>query len=312
MEKESSQTSRSVAVLIIVVTLIAVSVTIPTKWLGGVSQKKLRDPIDLSSLSSGGIAINSNNNGNVTWSDVVMSTLNPSSSTLEELKKIPVDQKEITDLNDPNNLTSSFTKNVYLASTYLTQNGTTLDEQGQQDIITKLMQEEKDKIVPTVYSYKDINVAKTESKESIRIYGNALATIMENIITKKSAADDMTSIQNYLKSENVSDLTPLINNKKKLDSIVKKLLALSVPPSAVIFHIIALNKITAFKDVITSLSNADKDPMRATLVLGSYVDTSITSLRVFGQFTSYFNTQNITFSSKEKGYVFTVGYNPTN
>lgn len=312
MEIQSTQTSRSIAVLIIIVVLIVVSAIIPAKWLGKDTQVIQKPKLDLSAISSvQEVATDANNDGVITWKEVMSDTLHLSTTTLQEIKSIPVDQKEVDALNDPNNLTSSFAKNIYLASAYLDKNGIT-DQASKDEIVAKLIQDEKAKIVTTVYTLRDINVAKTESKESVKAYGNSLGLIMENIITEKSAGDDMSSIQKYVTSKNASDLQPLIITKKRVDSVLKKLLSLSVPPSATIFHIIALNKIRAFGDVVSGLSNADNDPMRATLILSSYTNTAIEALRVFNQFSSYFNTQNIVFSSKEKGYVFTVGYNTTN
>jgi hypothetical protein len=312
MEEKSTLTSRSIAVILITITLIALSALVPAKWLGVVPKKQLKPKLDLSSVSyAEQVATDSNHDGVVSWGEVMNDTLKPSSSTLEELKKIPIDQKEIDNLNDPNNLTSSFAKNLYLAGAYFDKNGIT-DETSKQEALAKLMQDEKSKIVPTTYSYKDFNVAKAESKDSIRVYGNTVALILENIITEKSAGDDIVSINSFTKSKDVKDLIPLKNNKGRLDDVVQKLLKVSVPPSAIIFHIITINRVAAYRDLITSLSNADKDPLRATFVIENYTNTAIATLRTYLQLSDYFNGQNIIFSSKEKGYVFTAGYSKTN
>lgn len=312
MEEQSTQKSRSIAAIIIIVTLIAVSAIIPAKWLGATPKKQIKPKLDLSAISSAQeVAVDSNNDGVVSWKEVMNDTLHTPPATLEALKKIPVDTQEIENLNDPNNLTSSFAKNLYLTGAYFDKNGIT-DEQSKQEALAKLLQDEKSKIVTTTYSYKDINAAKTESKESIRTYGNALALILENMITKKIVTDDITAINTFTQTKNKEDLSPLLKNKKHMDDVVQKLLKVSVPPSAIIFHITALNRITAYRDVVASLSNADKDPIRAAFTIDTYGSVSISALRVFGQLSNYFNNQNIIFSSKEKGYVFVTGYNPTN
>lgn len=308
MEEKSTTTSRSIAVIIIIFTLIAVSALIPAKWLGAAPQQQSSPKLDLSAISlPQEVAVDSNNDGVITWKEVMNSTLPTSPATLEELKKIPVNPKDINELNDPNNLTSSFTKNLYLTAAYLDKNGIT-DQSSKDDMVTKLLQNEKDKIVPTIYTYKDITVAKTESKESVHLYGNTVALILENIITEKSLTDDMTSIKTFIQSKEESDLSPLVKSKKRLDSVIQKLLSVSVPPSAVIFHIMALNAVTAYRDTVANLANANNDPLRATLAVDTYPDKAISTLRLINQFTSYFTTKNIIFSSKEPGYIFTTGY----
>jgi hypothetical protein len=234
-------------------------------------------------------------------------TLKPTASTLEELKKIPVDQKEIDTLNDPNNLTASFAKNLYLTGAYFEKNGIT-DEASKEQAMTALIQQEKAKIVPNTYSYKDINVAKAESKDSIRTYGNAIASILENIITEKVMLDDISSISNFITSKDAKDLEPILKNKKRMDTIMSKLLTLSVPPSAVIFHLATLNNVAAYRDMITDLAGSEEDPLRATIVIDKYTLTAINAGRATLQLSNYFTIKNIVFSPKEKGYIFTAGY----
>lgn len=308
MEEKSTPLSRSVSVFIIIITLIAVSTVIPAKWLGLQQKKQLHPTLDLSSLSAASeIATDSDHDGTISWNEIVTETLHPSPEAIENLKKNPVDAKEIADLNDPNNLTSSFAKNLYLAGAYLKKNNIT-DDTSRQDTFNSLIDEERAKIVETTYSYNDFNVAKTESKESIRVYGNTIAATLENIITEKIIKDDISSIDSFTKSKQASDLIPLIKNKERLNIMVTKLLKMPVPPSALIFHISTTNKVTAYRDLVSNLAGAENDPLRATLVIDKYMDTIFSAGRVFFQLSDYFNTKNIVFSSKEKGYMFTTEY----
>lgn len=308
MERESTQTSRSVAFLGIIVTLIAVSAVIPAKWLGGAPKKQLQPKLDLSVYTSPNeIAQDVNKDGKISWGEVMNETLKPSNTSPEEQNKTTADPKAIAELNDPNNLTASFSKNLYLSSAYLTKNGID-DDKSKKDVLTNILQQEASKIVSTTYYSKDANVAKTESKESIKIYGNAIATILQNIITEKIILADMTSVIAFLKSKNPSDLSHLYNNKKRLDDVIQRLLKVSVPPSALTYHMLAINRVAAYRDIINNLSVADTDPIRQTFVIEKYPDTVKLVALLFNQFSNYFNMQNIVFSSKEAGYVFVTGY----
>lgn len=308
MEEKSTQQSRAIAVVSIILVLIVISLIAPLVWKGQPKKKQLKPRLDLSQIAKPEEVIaDSNNDGVISWREVMMSTTNPSSSTLAELKKIPVDKKAITELNDPNNLTSSFAKNIYLAGVYLDKNGIT-DDQSKQDIVTQLMENEKGKIVRTTYNFKDLHVAKTESKDSIRTYGNKLATLLKEIVKEEFLKGDVYAISTYTESKNPNDLKDLISNKKRLDTLMQKLISLEVPPSATIYHLLVINKAAAYKDIVETLSNSESDPLKTTFVINDYPskvqDISLLNTTIY----NYFTYKNIIFSSKEPGYLFTTGY----
>lgn len=308
MEKESTQTSRSIAVLGILITLIAVSAVVPAKWLGGEPKKQPHKKLNYTlATSPGEVAQDLDKDGKISWNEVINDTLQPSASTSAKLSKIAVDPKSIAELNDPNNLTASFSKNLYISSAYLVKNGIN-DEKSKAEVLANIMQQEANKIVPTTYYYKDINIAKTESKESIRVYGNTMSLILQNIITEKIIVGDISNVTSFLQSKNPADLSSLRNNKKRLEDIIQKLLKISVPPSALTYHTLAINRIAAYKDIIDNLSVADTDPIRQTFVIEKYPDTVKLVALLFNQFSNYFDMQNIIFTSKDAGYVFITGY----
>jgi hypothetical protein len=243
----------------------------------------------------------------VSWKEIITGTLGATSSALETIKSVEVDPKAIEELNDPNNLTASFSKNLYLVSAYLDQNGIT-DEQAKNQALVKLMADERAKLVFTTYGYKDIIVAKTESKESVRAYGNTIAPQLQTVLSEKITTSDMMSVSNFSTSKNPADLLPLIKNKKRLDTIINKFLTVSVPPSALSQHLLILNRISRYRDTLDNLSKMDTDPLRATLVVDGYIETAGMIVRLFNQLSTYFDTQGIVFFPQEGGYVFTVGY----
>lgn len=310
MEEKDNQNKKSIVVLFLVIFFIGISAIVPASWFGVHSSKKITSPvIDLASIHSvEEVATDSNNDGIITWKEVMTDTLKADDVTIKKLQEIPVDKKIIAELNDPNNLTSSFSKNLYLSSAYLEKNGVALDQKTKDDLINKLILEEKNKIIKTVYTYKDINVAKTETKVSIKEYGNTVGPFLQNTINQKVGLTDIVSINSYIKTKKESDLANLAENRKKLDITIKKLLTISVPPSATIYHLIALNKIKEYRDVVDSISKADADPLRATLVITDYMNTAFEAAKALGELSYYFTIQNIVFYSKDSGYLFTSSY----
>ncbi len=309
MEEKSTTASRSIAVALLVLALIALTVIAPSSWFGSKAKSENQKlTIDVSRIKNKkAIATDTNGDGQVTWKEVIQETVPMDEQTKENLKSQPVDQAAITALNDPNNLTASFSKNLYLSASYLDQNGMT-DEASQRAVADKLMAQEAAKIKPTIYTYKDIKVAKTESKESIKAYGNALMLILDTVITKKITTDEITSLEQFEATKDASVIAPFIADKKRLDAIVKKLADMQVPPSAIIYHTLVLNRTASYRDVISNISVLESDPIRASLAIRDLLTVSRNFLRVFENVSTYFNIQNVTFSNNEPGYVFVIGY----
>jgi hypothetical protein len=308
MEGEKINKTKPLSALILILVLIAISAFLPARWLGVTPKKQSNDGLEIKKLiKSSELVKDSNKDGKVGWDDVMTSSFADASTTLAELYNEPVDQKSIDELNDPNNLTASFSRNVYMTTAYLKKNNIT-DEAIKQDSVNTLMEEEASKISVTTYQIKDIRVSKSDSKESIKSYGNAIAPILKNIMSAKQIGDDMNSLQGYIDTKKTSSLTPLTKNKVRLDALLKQLLAIEVPPSAITQHILLLTRVALYRDTVDNMSKLDSDPVRSTIAFGKYQDMLLLLAKLPDQFFSYFNAQNIVFTSVESGYIFTTGF----
>lgn len=308
MEENNQRTSRFLLVVGFLVVLISLSVITPSKWFGVNQKKPIYQKLDLTVVTSpSSIAEDKNNDGKITWGEIVTETFKDSTSSLVKINQKPIDQKIIDELNDPNNLTSSFSKNVYLATAYLKKNGIT-DENEKQKAVNELMLQEAVKIIPTIYTTENIHIAKTETRESIKKYGNEISPIIKDLISSKIITTDLVGISNYVSTKDEKSLLPLIDNKNRLDVVLQKLLKLEVPISATTYHILLLNRVALYRDTVDNLSKANSDPVRSTLSVDNYQKAIILLLRSPNQFFEYFSIQNIVFLSKDAGYIFTSGY----
>lgn len=308
MEGQKINTTQPLSALILILALVAISAFIPARWLGVSPKNQTSDGLEIKKLiRSSELVKDSNNDGKVGWDDVITSSFVDASSTLAELNTEPVDQKSIDELNDPNNLTASFSRNVYITTAYLKKNDIT-DEKTKQDAVNELMAEEASKIAVTTYLIKDIRVSKSDSKETIKNYGNTIAPLLKNIMSSKQIGDDVNSLQGFTDTKKASSLIPLTKNRDRLNILLKQLLAVEVPPSAITQHILLLNRVALYRDNVDNMSRLDSDPVRSTLVFGKYQDTLLLLAKLPDQFFSYFNTQNVAFSSEEPGYIFTTGF----
>ncbi|MEZ0208622.1 MAG: hypothetical protein ACAH17_00390, partial [Candidatus Paceibacterota bacterium] len=217
------------------------------------------------------------------------------------------DPREIASLNDPNNLTSSFSKNLYIASTALVQNGID-DPQSEQETINQLLKKEAEKVQPTTYTSQDVKLGTSDSSSSLKLYGNAVALILNGLITEQTITEDLMSVGKYTSTGNESDLAVLIRSSANLSEALQKLRLLSVPPSAVSIHIQILNTLGTFANTVTGLSHAYEDPVRATLAFNRYPNDAVAVLQSFPRLSAFFASKNITYTSKEAGYIYVVGY----
>lgn len=309
MEEKSTTASRSIAVALIVLVLVALSVAMPSSWFGSKAKSENQKlTIDVSRIKSKkAIATDENTDGMVTWKEVMEQTLPMTEEQKEELKNLPVDQRAIDALNDESNLTASFSKNLYLMAASIQENNIT-NEDTKRALMEKISQEEANKIQPKSYTDKDVIIAKAETKASIKAYGNAIFPLLDGIITKESITGNMTGVLTYLESNNTSGLPYLYKDKKRLDTLLKKLSLTEVPPSAILIHIQMLNRISVYKEVVDNLSRVESDPIRTSLVLEQYIPAGRAVVEMFTKYTDYFNRQNVTFTSREAGYVFITGY----
>lgn len=272
---------------------------------------KVKKPIENTDLTSI-TAINitprdKSTNQPLTWKQITESNFSDQPEILNKLKDAPIDNKLIDQLNDEENLTASFSKNLYIASSYLKENNIT-DETSKQDVISQLIEQEAAKIIPTHYLYKDINIAKIENSESIKSYGNNLAIILNGLITKNSVKSDIESLNNFIKDQNNSSLITIKKDFDNSDSTLKKLLKISVPQSAVIYHLALINQVASYRDMLGNMSKAETDSLRANIALKNYAETVLSIVSIYKNMSDYFDMKNIAFSSKEAGYPFTVGY----
>lgn len=279
---------------------------IPASWFGIHQTMRRYAPLNLGTLvTPENLANDTDHNGSISWKELVASslTINPDDAT----SSFETDPKAIAILNDPNNLTGSFSKNLYIAATALNQSGIA-DEERKQQVINQLIAKETSKVTAQIYTSADITTFP-DTKTSIKNYGNNVASILDGLITEKTIVQDLTSINNYLQTADASKLIPLQENAARADGVIKKLLTLKVPASAAAKDIVILNKLSEYEDTLVGLSVADTDALRATVALKKYHNTVVNALHSYTLLSTYFDAKNIIFSSSEPGYIFIVGYN---
>ena len=260
----------------------------------------LKSDRELSSLAD-----DKNNNGSPDWRDLAISSLG--TTTKSALANVVVDNETKKRLLDENNITASFSKKLYIASEYAkSQGGLTQEEERR--IMESIISEEGAKIVPKQYSSSDLTVAKNESASSLHVYGNSLGTLLAQAKYAKLTEGDLDILNAYTTTKDASVLSAFVIKKNKLGSIIRELLMLPIPPSAVPYHTIMLNNLSLYYTMLDNFSQADTDPLRSNISIATYYDTMTSLSSSFFSVARYFASQNVTFTKDEAGYAIISVY----
>jgi hypothetical protein len=287
------------------VLLVIATAFIPASWFGvkPIEKKYVKlnipDADDLKVLAK-----DNNKDGVPDWRTLMQRTYqeaqitdqqSPDSKTNTLDNKTPVSQNDQARLNDPNNLTASFAKNIYVATAYMKEKGIT-DPQAQQDVFNNVLNQEATKIVIPLYTEKDLTVIKSENASSLKSYSLLIRQAAAQATKDNFGVGDTDAVNKYLSSKKPDDLKPLSAKVLKVDSLIKKLTAMPVPLSAVSIHLNILNRLSAYKVTLEGLAVTDSDSVRGTLAARQY-DTTISLLyKAVARFDEYFKAVGVPLS----------------
>jgi hypothetical protein len=171
-----------------------------------------------------------------------------------------------------------------------------------------MVQQEAIKMISKKYSYTDIIVSQTETKESIKKYGNNLSLLLGQVISEKRMKDDFQAMEFYLQTDNQDYLKTIQSDGEAVEQVIEKILLLPVPPSSAVYHLIVLNQMESYKDTLNNMAKAKDDPLRATIAFKRYPDEMVEVILLYKKLSEYFSLKKIVFTHSEQGYVFTIGY----
>lgn len=299
MEHSSTRTLISVLAL---GGLLVLPALIPARWFGlqGQSQSS-HTVLDLAAIKRAeSLPLDNNTNGVPDWKDMLARTgfINEEGATISK--------DEQAKLDDPNNLTASYAKNAVVISSYLQDNNITSPE-----VLNGLMQkalvDEASKITVTTYTAEDLAVAETETPASIRVYGNTLGKAFLTFLNTSKSYDELSALKTYQETKDIRALDVITKKEDALRALQKTLTTMPVPLSASTYHVTTVNRVGAVIGILENFKKIASDPLRASIALNQYPETVGRALSTAEHLGEYFDAQNIVFTSKESGYVFTSG-----
>jgi hypothetical protein len=303
-DQQQMTTKRALLVVGMFIFLLMITLIAPAKWVGVAPKKHtglvLKNANELAVLSK-----DTNRNNNPDWKDLLINTT--STSTQAIASKFIVTETDAKRLADPNNITASFSKNLYTVSSYAKQAGN-MSLAEQESIVSGLVTKEVEKVSVTTYNQDNLSIASTETPASIKTYGNQLGMIFKKATGFKLEVVDFDKIQAFTVNNDPDTLATLLIKKNNTKTIISELLKVSVPKSAVPYHLLMVNRLSEYMTVLEGLTQANDDPMRATIAFANLAQTAQSLFSSLANMQLYFKLQDITFSNNEPGYVLDMSY----
>jgi hypothetical protein len=300
MEPSNNHLSKtSVSIMMVVLALLAVVIPFSAKEKKGVSKRPplvLKTDAELKLLLS-----DRDGNESEDWKDLILETM--STSTRAQIASQRVDPLAAARLADKTNLSASFSKNIYTAAAYTSKNPN-LTEDEKTALIADAVKSEAPKIEIKTYVSSELTIATSDSMETKKAYGNAMATLLNKANASKLGSNDLLMLQSYTEKADPALLTPIFAKKGQVDNVIRELLAISVPPSASIFHLQLVNAASSFSSTLDAFARSDSDPLRSLAFLNSYPDTIASLFTAMSDAQDYFVIQKVSFTAKDPGYIF--------
>ena len=235
------------------------------------------------------------------WKKAVLAEADAANPNLKQ-----VADADQTQLNDPNNITAQYAKDVYAATAILQQQGRVLTEQDKADIAQSVFAQEALKAAAKVFTIKDIKTF-TANASDVQKYGNTLGGVATLAIVDGSNYLDVPLFEDYAKTLNKETLKKIDKKIAIITQLRDSLLVMNVPTSAILYHLNALNSVEAYRQTLINMRSFETDALRATIGAHDYVTVFQTTFTTINAFSEYFDNQNIIFKPDEKGYIFTKG-----
>jgi hypothetical protein len=88
-----------------------------------------------------------------------------------------------------------------------------------------------------------------------------------------------------------------------MEKALTELLRMTVPYSAAPYHLLLINSLSEYANMLDNFSKAKSDPLRATLAYNDYVPVVKSLSSALNSIQSYIVIENITFTTSDPGRV---------
>lgn len=202
-------------------------------------------------------------------------------------------------------LTDTVARNLYANYAVLGQSGK-LNAENQDKLMTDLSNSVIQIIKPKIYTANDIKNMVEDNPDTIKKYGNDVATII-NTNLKKESFNEVTYLNNYMEKNSSADLQKVVLSSNNYKKTLQDMIEISVPQNALETHLNLVNSISSFSKSLEGMIMINDDPIVSLVSLKNYQEGMSAMLNAVNDLGIYFKNQKIVFTKKDIGYVFSSG-----
>jgi hypothetical protein len=311
----SLETKQKLGLVVFAVLAIAllygISVNFSKLSLFGTAQKKVKPSLEAQILTvsqklppSG----DSDGDGITNWQETILGT-NPEQKD-KPLSVETLSSGDVKRLSDSNNMTVALAKNNAALSGYLN----TLDPENKANVDEKGLAEDILKATAATFAFKTYkekdltHIISLPTQVDRKTYGNTLAEKTAYMITSFGSVGDLRALKDIVEEKGVTENVATLTKKvSATNTFLTFLLTQPVPKDVVKRHLAYVNAVSTYNEITQAFLNEKEDPLRTSLVLKVYKESVQNMFTTFEEVGPYFTDNHLVFTSKDPGYVFTVG-----
>ncbi len=214
-------------------------------------------------------------------------------------------------LADSGNMTVALAKNNATLSSYLN----TLAPEDKANIDQRGLAEDTLTATASTFSFKTYSESNLKhilivpTQADRKVYGNTLAKKTAEMLSAYVSTNDILALKDITDGKEATpNVTKLMKKASATEAFRDFLLTMPVPKDATKTHLIYVGAVSAYAEVMNGFLAEKEDPLKAGLFLRGYKGIVTNMFTTFAGFESYFSDAHLVFTSKEPGYVFTVGF----
>lgn len=223
-------------------------------------------------------------------------------TTLEEVQKILTEQKGLLDSGE---ITASEAASRGLIAQYFLfkESGLPITEQSVATFTQGLTQNAVQPTIYTTYSKKDVLISPVNGASAVKVYGNSLGAILNNVVDPEVPHELLVFVQ----FEQTKDLATFQAQMKTIDSryeyTITNMLNMYVPKDIAPAHLNLLNALSKTRADLQKMALLSGDAVGSMLAFKNYETNSANIAVAFAQMRTIFNTMHVIFNTTDSGYV---------
>ena len=153
-------------------------------------------------------------------------------------------------------------------------------------------------------SKSDLRLTEDNSVGSLRAYGNTMGAIVKKY-ADLGLPNELAVMAEALETQDQNEIKKLDRSIEVHKALINEFQTVLVPSGAADIHLALINTYIATERSVEQMRVVFTDPLVGMVGINTYTTHTETLGKVFGDLRSYFPSHNISFETKESGYVFT-------